>query len=62
MEKGAAVPSTLKMTTLVKNYVEAKHGLELDSLKATTTSEGSKATYIAVFGGAEVTVEVVGAK
>ena len=34
MEKGAAVPSTLKMTTLVKNYVEAEHGLELDSLKA----------------------------
>ena len=62
MEKGAAVPSTLKMTTLVKNYVEAEHGLELDSLKATTTGEGSKATYIAVFGGAEVTVEVVGAK
>ena len=62
MEKGAAVPSTLKMTTLVKNYVEAEHGLELDSLKATTTSEGSKATYIAVFGGAEVTVEVVEAK
>lgn len=50
------------MTTLVKNYVEAEHSLELDSLKATTTSEGSKATYIAVFGGAEVTVEVVGAK
>ena len=62
MEKGAAVPSTLKMTTLIKNYVEAEHGLELDSLKATTTSEGSKATYIAVFGGAEVTVEVVEAK
>ena len=62
LEKGAAVPSTLKMTTLVKNYVEAEHGLELDSLKATTTSEGSKATYIAVFGGAEVTVEVVEAK
>ena len=42
MEKGAAVPSTLKMTTLIKNYVEAEHGLELDSLKVTTTSKALK--------------------
>ena len=41
MEKGAAVPSTLKMTTLVKNYVEAEHSLELDSLKATTPFSGA---------------------
>ena len=59
LEKGAEVPSTLKMTTLVKNYVAAKYDLELDSLKETNKSSGSEATYIAVFGGAEVTVEVV---